>query len=65
MSEPDRVPRKVRQALTELGIRGVVDGYVTYLKGGAAFTCWDSAGEVVCVLVSSKGAGVWQVSTGT
>lgn len=66
------VPKKVRAALDRLNIRGIVGGYVTCMpaddfidrckgKKQAAYTCWNQAGKVVCVLVKGRDDSVWRL----
>lgn len=60
-----KIPRKIQATLNQLGISGVVNGFITRCphddwrkrcKGEmmTIFTGWDHQGEVVCVLVKPK-----------
>ena len=58
----EEIPKKVRKALEELKISGVVSGYTTKIAlGTAAFTCWDKNGKVVCVLTKGKNDSNWKL----
>lgn len=61
------IPKKIANALVELGITNVVDGYITKIGDyrhpiQAAFTGWDKSGKPICVIYKSHSMPTWSLT---
>jgi len=75
MSSRSKPTKKIKVVLAACGIKNVVNGYFTKIPSDdlrervagicqAAYTGWNSKGQVVCVLVKPR-KGEWRLKTKT